>query len=241
VDLIAVRSAWKLFPPLNLATASGTTSPVVTPLDATLIDEQLQALEARRIAEVEVALRDLDALMAEQGRTPELLNDSAVLLAVEGHSGKARTLLVEAMKRRRIPEVLNNLGNLDAAGGEPEFALGLYEEALALDVDRVETLLNSGMVLFSLHRFDDALDRLVRCIELGRDDLVLSLSRFGFGPAGTRAGTAREATVRTLPELIREALHRAGRSVPGSMDGTTRADDKSEKSDVPLEQCLYWL
>jgi|GEM_PF-2040064 len=105
---------------------------------------------------------------------------------VQGSFTKAQNLYVDALEifektgdNRGMVKVLNNLGQIHGALGEPEKAIKLYDQALQFsdrilsvtkddNVDRIALLGNTGQALQALHQIDGAKEKYLTASEIAR-------------------------------------------------------------------------
>lgn len=113
------------------------------------------------------------------GENPALritaLTQMSLCLDRQGKTGRARTVL-ETLRREHPenPEVANSLGYFLAEKGEDlEFAESLIREALEAEPGNGAYLDSLGWVYYRLGRYEDALDQLIRAINVQPEDPVI--------------------------------------------------------------------
>jgi hypothetical protein len=243
VQVIDLRTAWQTFPPVSLIADS---QPVSAPdADQLLmaVEREVELLKAERSRQLKDGLAEVDKRLAKAPKDGKLLLQRGFLLALSDKTDEALAAFKGASLDKTLKgRALNNVGNIHMAQGHLPQARAAYKEALGKKADDTRVLVNAALAAHAAGDEDAFAEYIFSVLELGAEDLVLSLSQAGISmEQGTRGADAGGLAARDLSEAIRSVYKKKGKAVPAKMkkDGT-RASDASA-APVPLNTYLYWL
>ncbi len=224
-----LREAIELRKALDVSQSSSSSSPVFSPVTATLVNNlglvvyfqgRLEEAEQLYAESLEIRRRILDA---DHPDLAQVLTNLGLLLNETGRSALSATYLGEALeiRQRSLPSDhiqvlsgLNNLAMVRQAGHDYEDAEKLYQQALAGLIQRfgaehpavATTISNQASVLYDLGRLDESAEMFRQSLEMRRKlhpdgHPYLAYSLVGLGQSLTALGQADEA----LP-MLQEAL-----------------------------------
>ncbi len=228
-QFIVVRSAWRTYPPTNLAAAAEVEVSVPT---AEVVGRELAELEAQRS-------RELKQIMARLRRSSraEDLNRLGVLLAHAGDMAGAKDAFDRSLQVRATAPAQNNRGNVALVTKDASSALAHYAQALEMPDATVEVRLNAVLATHVLANGDPRF-REVRAEHIAaavsQDPVAVSafLARLPSGElTGAQAGGASLAGLVGL--LQTELAAREGVS--------PRATTASASGGVRAAEHVHWL
>jgi tetratricopeptide (TPR) repeat protein len=115
----------------------------------------------------DLALVDLERLVAESPRSAEAHHRIGKILQIQGRFDQAKQAYRRALELdREYVGALIGLGEIEDHLGQPEAALGRFESAIEIDPHQAEAHFARGRVLEAIGRTDDALAAYFRTLEL---------------------------------------------------------------------------
>lgn len=142
-----VRSAWRTYPPADLAPELDVS---VGGVDVDAIRAELQTMRTAREEQMSALLERLEA-----STDPADLNRLGVILGQRGRLEESRAAFEDSLSRRRNPSALANLASTRLIEGSTRVALEGYEASLSMDGGHIEVRLNAILASHLLAQTDE--------------------------------------------------------------------------------------
>jgi len=140
------------------------TSEEPTPSLEALVEKARRLLATNRWKE---AKEILELLLEKDFEEPRINFCLGQIAMIEGRFNEAERYFLKVLHRdSKEPEVYNQLGLIYHQRGFMEKAKDYYDKALSLKNDYLEALFNKGILLQAIHRDEEAIDCLKKCLNL---------------------------------------------------------------------------
>lgn len=215
VDVIPMRNAWQVYPPLSLPKNEVKIAVNAKTLKTDLAD-QLKTIQEARTASLDKQIAALRK-KAKGKRNLEEKNRLASLLALTGKYSDAESVLKKALKGKKRPEFQVSLGNTKVLQGQTKEAVNAYRDAIEQYLESGEEknvaageVYNNMAIAYLVSGDQKAAEKaFVQAAELGAPSLMASLAGKTMQVEGRGSNAAEAKPDTVLDQSLKAALENA--------------------------------